>query len=242
MTFKSEEKRMGRRIRRNVGQDFIGWKQGPTLDEQVPDLVDIDLTKEEVEKVYAEVFVKEFNRTLPLGLGMFVKITKQNDTSELDFDVESPFANYLELAELSPFGEEWARALRAGKRVWVPTIVKWIWNSIVWKKSEKYGADLAKKTILLLYPTHYEFTLSLATEDMLRSVFRERRSYFAAVFYVDRLDGRCMSFKTLYPPTKITPPSTYFFKCYDRALLRDSMTLSDGGRKLTIAGVKFGHE
>ncbi|HYM98377.1 MAG TPA: hypothetical protein VET25_01440, partial [Aestuariivirgaceae bacterium] len=72
--------------------------------------------KEGLEEFFAKRFIEQFNHTLPLGAGVCIENPKQNDTSDLDFSITCPAADYLELAELSPQSEAFGRsALRDGR-------------------------------------------------------------------------------------------------------------------------------
>jgi hypothetical protein len=112
--------------------------------------------KEELEKYFADVFVQRFNELLPLGPDIVIAKYVQNDTSDLDFCVECPIADYLELAELNPRSEIFGRhAFRSG-RLRVHEYARWIYFSLIAKKQRAYGAT-AKRTMLLLYCSHWQF-------------------------------------------------------------------------------------
>src|ERR1700730_18942901 len=66
--------------------------------------------KEGLEQFFGSRFVATFNETLPLGASVTIKDVKQLDTSDLDFSISSPIADYMELAEINPRSTEFGRA------------------------------------------------------------------------------------------------------------------------------------
>jgi hypothetical protein len=140
------------------------------------------LIKRGVEHFFATRFVTAFNESHPLGPGVEIVEFRQNDTSDLDFKIKCPSADYMELAELNPRSEAFGRsALRNGK-LNVYEYAKWSFNRLVKKKARSYGDAVAGRTILLLYATHWQFYPSERMVECLRSHIQVHGCPFAAVF------------------------------------------------------------
>jgi hypothetical protein len=139
--------------------------------------------KEDLESFFATRFRDQFNATKPLGNEIEIAELGQNDTSDLDFKITCPVAEYLELAELNPRSEEFGRlAYRTGK-LDVLVYSKWVYRRIIRKKARHYGA-VSNRTMLLLYITHWQFLPSQRVLECLRSYCHHEGCAFAAVFFL----------------------------------------------------------
>ncbi len=75
---------------------------------QVAELISSDLptSKEALEQTFATLFVEAYNAgNLQRGTvdpGSSITIVSQNDTTDLDFTIQSDLGDYLELAEVAP--------------------------------------------------------------------------------------------------------------------------------------------
>jgi hypothetical protein len=137
--------------------------------------------KEGLERYFAERFVEQFNADRPLGPDVLISNLTQNGTADLDFSVSSSFADYLELAELNPQSEAFGRAaLRTGK-LNVYEYAKWIFFRVIKSKARKYG-EVASRTVLLLFVTHWQFYPSDRVIECLNSLVVHNGCTFAAVF------------------------------------------------------------
>jgi hypothetical protein len=151
---------------------------------QIAEIVHIELPidKEGLEQFFGSRFVTTFNETHPLGPTVEITDCKQNDTSDLDFDITCTAADYMELAELNPRSEAFGRsALRDGK-LNVYEYAKWIFNRLIKKKALAYGPSVANRTILLVYATHWQFFPSERVIECIRSHIQVHGCTFAAVF------------------------------------------------------------
>jgi hypothetical protein len=171
---------------------------------------ELPIDKEGVENFFASRFVTTFNESLPLGPHPISGL-KQNDTTDLDFNISCEIGDYIELAELNPRSEGFGRsALRDGK-LNVYTYAKWIFHRLIKKKSNSYGSKVAGRTILLLYATHWQFYPGERLIECIRSHFQVHGCEFAAVFAL-MTDGNELRVLTpAYPfaGPKLPKPSSY---------------------------------
>ena len=137
--------------------------------------------KEGLEKFFAERFVEQFNADRPLGPRTAILDLVQNDTSDLDFSIKSPDADYLELAELNPRSQRFGRAAYRTGKINVYEYAHWIFFRVIRKKARSYGVT-AGRTILLLYVTHWQFYPNERIIECLNSLVRQNGCDFAAVF------------------------------------------------------------
>lgn len=151
---------------------------GPSA-EIIPSTLPSD--KEGLERFFAERFVEQFNVGRPLGPQITIADIVQNDTSDLDYSIKSPVADYLELAELNPRSETFGRAAYRTGKINVYEYARWIFFRLVKKKAHSYGAT-SRRTILLLYVTHWQFYPSERVIECLNSLVHHNDCDFAAVF------------------------------------------------------------
>jgi hypothetical protein len=166
--------------------------------------------KEELERFFATRFTEQFNAAKPLSGDIVITDLSQNDTADLDFKITCAAAEYLELAELNPRSEEFGRiAYRTGE-LNVLTYAKWIYNRIVKKKARHYG-QLANKTFLLLYVTHWQFLPSQRVFECVRSYCQHVGCPFVAVFFLitDGADLRAIEMLHPYIGPSLPAPNQY---------------------------------
>jgi len=137
--------------------------------------------KEQLEAFFASRFVVSFDQQKPLGPNVTIANLVQNTTSDLDFSIACPAADYLELAELNPRSEEFGRVAYRTGRLDVYSYAKWMYFRIIASKQRKYG-HIAHRCMLLLYVTHWQFLPSESVVACLRSFCATRGCGFAAVF------------------------------------------------------------
>ena len=148
---------------------------------QIAEIVHTPLpdNKEALEEYFARRFVEKFNSELPLGPGVRIAAVVQNDTSDLDFAIESSIADYLEVAELNPRSEEFGRQAYETGVLDVYEYSKWVTSDLVMAKANRYGAAVAQRIILLLYVTHWQFFPSAALIKCLTSSVQQNGVQFS---------------------------------------------------------------
>lgn len=121
---------MSNRPRKSTGEIGV-TRLTQTGDGQRADLISTLLPndKEGLKKFFAELFIKQFNANRPLGPTITILNPVQNDTSDLDFAIESEVADYLELAELNPRSEAFGRAAYRTGKLGVYEYARWIFFS-----------------------------------------------------------------------------------------------------------------
>lgn len=173
--------------------------------------VELPIDKEGLEHFFGSRFVSTFNETHPFGPGVEISDLKQNDTSDLDFKIKSSIADYMELAELNPRSEAFGRsALRDGK-LNVYDYAKWTFNRLIKKKERSYGPQLAGRTILLLYATHWQFYPSERMVECICSHVQIHGCSFASVFVLmtNGHDLRVLSPAHPHSGPPLPKPSSY---------------------------------
>jgi hypothetical protein len=173
--------------------------------------VDLPTDKEGVEQFFASRFVATFNETRPFGPTVQLSDLKQNDTSDLDFRITCPIADYMELAELNPRSEAFGRSAYGDGKLNIYDYSKWIFNRIIKKKGLHYGPQVSGRTMLLLYVTHWQFLTSDRIVECLRSHVQVHGCRFAAVFVL-HTNGSDLSVSNLVHPfsaPKLPKPSAY---------------------------------
>ncbi len=160
--------------------------------------VELPTNKEELEAYFASRFMEEFNRALLMGPGCTIASIKQNDTTDLDFQIECTGAKYLELAELNPRSEEFGRAAYRTGRLSVYDYARWIFFRIMRKKGKAYG-KVAGETFLLLYSTHWQFLPSERVAECARSHVQTHGCAFAGVFMLLTNGSDLMRIEKLHP-------------------------------------------
>lgn len=152
-----------------------------TPDGQVAEAIPVDLPndKEGLERYFADRFVFQFNKDCAPGDA--INIEKQNDTTDLDFNISGSRAKYLELAEIAPYSEEVGKSALEGQWICVYDYAKWIWTQIILKKKDRYG-DVCKDTILLLYIARWEFYISQTVLHCLIWTLQNKGCRFRAVY------------------------------------------------------------
>jgi hypothetical protein len=142
---------------------------------------ELPANKEDLERYFAERFKERFNADYPMGPDNVIASLTQNDTSDLDFKIDCPLAGYLEVAELNPRSEAFGRAAYRTGTYNSYHYAHWIYFRIIKKKQRAYGA-IAKKTLLLLYVTHWQFLPGQRLCECLQSFCLNEGCEFAAVF------------------------------------------------------------
>jgi hypothetical protein len=143
---------------------------------------ELPIEKEGLEDFFASRFIAIFNDTQPIGPKISISHAKQNDTSDLDFNISCAIADYMELAELNPRSEAFGRSAMRDGKFNVYDYAKWIFNRLIKKKALSYGPAVAGRTILLLYATHWQFFPSEGVIQCLHSHIQVHGCDFAAVF------------------------------------------------------------
>lgn len=205
-----KRKRNPGRTRGEIGSTLITASASGTEAEVVS--ADLPANKEELERRFAELFMEEFNRRLPFGEAVALSITQQNDTSDLDFLINCPVADYLELAELTPLDTTFGRsALRTGT-LRPYDYARWAYQKIIRHKASRYGADVARKTFLLLYVTHWQFLPSNKMIGCLQSFCIHRPVDFAGIFLMQTNGSDLTFIETISPFAAESRPAPVAYK------------------------------
>lgn len=194
---------------------------GPTKISEAPELpegqvaeylhVELPSDKEELESYFALPFVSAFNETRPLGPDVTIDKITQNDTSDLDFNIVSPAADYLELAELNPRSEAFGRKAFQTGNLNTHEYGHWIYSKIINKKQKSYGST-AHRIFLLLYSTHWQFLPSENLVLCLKSWCARGGVDFAGIFIVNMVGGISPALYTIHPHVGPPPPPPNAFK------------------------------
>ena len=168
-------------------------------------------SKEEVEAFFAKIFCVEHNRTLPRGPGTEIAILTQNDTSDLDFNIESALGSFLELAEMTPVSEPFAQPAIETGHIDVYEMSKWAWQKVIEKKSARYAAK-AGETVLLLYSARREFYLAQPFIECLQSTLVRKGCMFSTVFVMNTNGTDFATLDLAHPYSGPTLPHPRFFK------------------------------
>jgi len=143
----------------------------------------IPTDKEDRELHFAGRFVEKYNSDyVPTPEAAILSFT-QNDTSDLDFDLECGVADYLELAAIKPLSERFGQEIAATGKIDILQLGEWIYESLIVGKQSKYG-ELSGRVILLLYPEDWQFILSDSVLWCLAGLCRTRGTKFAGVFTI----------------------------------------------------------
>lgn len=191
-----------------IGPTRITAGPNGTVAEYMP--APLPVHKEGLEQYFADVFVRNYNESLPLGPGTEIAAYRQNDTSDLDFTITSAVAEFLELAELSPRSEPFGReAFRTGALP-VHEYARWIYFSLIAKKQKSYGVT-ARKTILLLYCSHWQFYPHEVLIDCVVAWCKTNGADFAAIFVVQTNGSDLVLNNQVWPgPARhIRPPKVF---------------------------------
>ena len=168
--------------------------------------VQLPETKEELELYFAERFLTQFNHEARVEK---VSIVSQNDTSDLDFVISGSSANFLELAEISPYGKPFVTEVSDGYWVKVYDFSKWIWEEIISKKSDKYG-KLSNDVILLLYGTNWKHYVCQEVLHSLIWTLRNKGCRFHSVFLLQSAGSSQDLLYKLFPSDQSADPARKF--------------------------------
>ena len=115
-----------------------------------------------------------------------------------------------QLAELNPRSEAFGRAAYITGKLNVYEYARWIFFRVIKKKSRGYGVT-AKRTILLLYVTHWQFYPSDRIVECLNSLARQNGCDFAAVFAMMTNGSDLRVLKPVHPylGPSLPAPSSY---------------------------------
>ena len=200
--------------RRNVGEigPFrVTVSSEGTISERIP--ANIPPKKESAEAFFVNHFIQEYNLSEPLGRGYPIFILRQNDTADLDFDIFSPRANKLELAEITPLSQPFGQSAEKGAQINVHEYASWIFGSIIAAKEKSYrGRHLDLASIMLaLYVTHDEFLPNDSVIDCLRQLCREYGATFEAIFVLttNGIDLRILNLIHPFPLSTLPPSAAY---------------------------------
>jgi hypothetical protein len=172
--------------------------------------VELPSDKEELESYFAAPFVRAFNESRPLGHDVLIEAITQNDTSDLDFNVVCPAADYLELGELNPRSETFGRKAFQTGHFNTHEYAHWIYSKIINEKQRSYGSTSCR-SFLLLYSTHWQFLTSQNVVACLRSWCVRGGVNFSGVFIMDMIGGTEPMITTIYPYSgpPLPPPKAF---------------------------------
>ena len=168
----------------------------------IPD--DIPTQKEERELHYAEAFIRKFNTDLPFGPEVTIDNRTQNDTSDIDFNIECQKAVYLELAAIKPLTEIFGKDILKTGKVEIFELARWIYEKLIRRKFEKYG-ELSGQVFLLIYPEDWQFLLNGSVLTCVASLCKKRGCDFSGVFSIMLNPMELVIMDVLYPNNATLP-------------------------------------
>ncbi len=153
--------------------------------------------KAAIEKQMAGQFIASMNKHFEKnGSRFFLSDPQTNTENDFDLTVSSPNGPaYMELMEIAPLTGPYDQAPANYKPY---DFGKAILEGILWK-SNRYPKSLRRDLFLLLYVTHWSFTLSDTTIACLRYWLRRQPLTFRAVFTYQPLDAAEGVSHYLYP-------------------------------------------
>lgn len=184
-----------------------GSSGGETNATYVPDGISTD--KEDRELFFAEAFIGRFNAELPLGASVTIDDYVQNDTSDLDFDIECAEAQYLELAAIKPLTEEFGKESMSTGKIDIYTLGEWIYEGLIRHKSDRYG-EVAAQTFLVIYPEDWQLIISSSVVSCVQAFCSERGSPFSGIFVVMASPDGPTIFYVIAPIAEAVPESESF--------------------------------
>jgi hypothetical protein len=151
--------------------------------------------KAEIEQAIVDMFLR--SHTYFTGEPFFLNNPRQNAENDYDFTVTSPKGDAsLELIEIAPLAEVKGdyEKVSAGHRA--GDLAKAVGDAI-FKKSNRYQPK--RELFLLVYRTHWSFSLGFAAIQLLRYRLSREQHVFSAVFYLNPIDGTVGELHWLYP-------------------------------------------
>lgn len=188
---------------------------------------DFSPDKPAAEKQIAEYFFGSMNKHLaPSELKFCLSDLKQNPENRLDFTVSSPNGPaYLELMEIAPLKGPYDTAPGSyNPYLFAKAILSGIFQKSDHYSTKKPGLDL----YLLLYVTHWAFTLSGSTMACLRYWLKAKPSVFRAVFFYQPLEAHEGAPYWLFP----VPPE--LIGTFDPEQIRDSVVINMNPQSMKI--------
>jgi hypothetical protein len=174
--------------------------------------------KAAVEQQMVERFIASMNKRLAQsGDWFFLSHPRGNAENDFDFTVTSPNGPaYLELMEIAPLCGPYEKA----PHTYTPyEFGKVILTSIL-EKSGRYSRNAGRDLFLLLYVTHWSFTLSNSTIACLRYWLRAQPTLFRAIFSYQPLDSDEGASRWLFP----IPPE--FVSDFDPEDIRENICIN----------------
>ncbi|MCP4264736.1 MAG: hypothetical protein GY777_04020 [Candidatus Brocadiaceae bacterium] len=145
---------------------------------------------------------------------------RKNDLDDFDFTVEGPNGEaYLELMEAATLKGVKGGYQNAPKQYRVIDFVDFIYKKLK-SKSDKYPNKLGKDLFLLIYTTHFSFSLSDSAVVYLRWLLRENPLLFNAIFLFNPIDQEYGEVRWLFP----VPPE--LLEGFNPELIKDNVVHS----------------
>ena len=182
--------------------------------------------KAAVEKQMVERFIASMDKHLAeIGDQFLLSNPKCNPEDDFDFTVTSPQGlAYLELMEVAPLKGPYDQAPVNYKPYEFAKVIL----SGVLKKSEHYPKTIEQELFLLLYVTHWSFTLSDTTIACLRYWLKAQPTVFRAIFWYEPLDAEEGTPGWLYP----VPPE--LLGTFDPKQVRENLCINLDPRKMKL--------
>lgn len=146
--------------------------------------------KDNIEEKIVINFISSANSDLEKhGEKFILAEPTKNDLDDFDFSIIGPNGeSFLELMEAAPLKGVKGGYKNAPKKYRVIEIVDFIYEKVK-SKSDKYPKNLGKDLFLLIYTTHFSFSLSNSAVTYLSWLFREKKLVFNAIFLFTPIDS-----------------------------------------------------
>ena len=169
-------------------------------------------TKDEIEQFVVASFSRE---ALPGGLT--IRSKHQNRENDLDFAIKTnKGGKFLELMEVAPL-ENLRGSYTSAPSSYKPYEFAEYIHAKAMKKSDHYASGHAPKIVLLLYVTHWTFTLSESVICLLQYWFATKPHCFEWIFAYHPIDQQTGIRHLLFP----TPVD--FWRTFDPNSLRENV-------------------
>lgn len=156
--------------------------------------------KDDIEEHIVKSFISSANRDLSkYSENFLLSNPRKNDLDDFDFTVDSFNGDaYLELMEAAALKGAKGGYKNAPKQYRVIDFVDFIYEKLK-PKSDKYPNNMKKELFLLIYTTHFSFSLTDSAVIYLRWLLRENPLVFNAIFLFNPIDNEYGEVRWLFP-------------------------------------------
>lgn len=137
--------------------------------------------KEDIEKFIANGFLKsaQQQKILPFEVASYA----QNELDDFDYFLQTSIGpRYLELMEIAPLENLQGKYKNAPSSYKPYDFAEWIYKKIMYK-SDRYAGAVDAKITLLLYITHWTFTLDKIATELLKYWTVENKNNFDSIYF-----------------------------------------------------------